>query len=316
MNIYFIAQQTMFFSIPLLVVALGAMFSEQSGVINIGLEGIMIFGAFIGLITMNALFGSVPPQLLLIIGLLAAGIVGVAFSSLHAYASVYQKANQVISGTALNLMAPAIYDFTMTRLTGTRNLSFVNQYRISQVPVLSQIPVIGPMFFTNAYITTYIGIALLFLTAFIFYKTRFGLRLRACGEHPHAADAAGINVYRMRLYGVLISGLLAGIGGLILIVPITVSFEGRVEGYGFLAIAVLIFGQWKPSRILFAAFFFGLMQTIAATYTSIPFLVALGIPGYAFKAIPYVATITVLAFTSKKSAAPRALGEAYDKGKR
>lgn len=316
MTIYFLAQQTMFFSIPLLVVALGAMFSEQSGVVNIGLEGIMIFGAFIGLLTMRALFGTMPPQLLLLLGLVVAGITGILFSSLHAYAAVYQKANQVISGTALNLIAPALYDFTMRRMVGTRNLSFINQYRISEVPLLSQIPIIGPMLFTNAYITTYIGIALLFVTAFVFYKTRFGLRLRACGEHPHAADAAGINVYHMRLFGVLISGLLAGIGGLILIVPITVVFEGRVEGYGFLAIAVLIFGQWKPSRILFASFFFGLMQTIASTYTAIPFLMGLGIPGNAFKALPYLATIIVLAFTSKKSAAPKALGEAYDKGKR
>jgi general nucleoside transport system permease protein len=316
MSIYFLVQQTMFFAIPLLVVALGGMYSEQSGVINIGLEGIMSFSTFMALIVMNALFGVIPPQLLLIIGLLVAGISGVIFSSLHAYAAVYQKANQVISGTALNMFAPAFYDFTMRKLTNSTQLNFFNQYRIEKVPVLGDIPVLGQLFFTNTYLTTFIGIAILLISVFVFYKTRFGLRLRACGEHPQAADAAGINVYRMRTYGVLLSGLLAGMGGLILIIPTTSAFNGRVSGYGFLALAVLIFGQWKPKRIVFAAFFFGFMQTVASTYTSIPILLSLGIPGYLFKSIPYLTTILVLAFTSKKSAAPKALGEPYDKGKR
>jgi general nucleoside transport system permease protein len=316
MNIPFLVQQTMFFAIPLLVVALGGMFSEQSGVINIGLEGIMIFSTFMGILVLNMFIGVIPAQFLFILALLVAGISGMIFSSLHAYASVYQKANQVISGTALNMFAPAFFNFTMRNQTGSNQLYFFNQYRIPKVPLLGDIPVLGPLFFTNTYISTYIGLLILAISVFVFYKTRFGLRLRACGEHPQAADAAGINVYRMRTYGVLISGLLAGMGGLILTIPTTTAFGGSVAGYGFLALAVLIFGQWKPSRIVFAAFFFGFMKTIAATYTSIPLLVGLGIPGYLFKSIPYLTTIFVLAFTSKKSVAPKALGEPYDKGKR
>ena len=148
------------------------------------------------------------------------------------------------------------------------------------------------------------------------YRTKFGLRLRACGEHPQAADSVGINVYRMRYAGVLLSGALAGLGGLIFVVPTSTSFDATVSGYGFLALAVLIFGQWKPKRILFAAFFFGLMKTLAATYTSIPFLFNLGIPTNIYKMIPYVATLLVLALTSKRSQAPKASGIPYDKGER
>ena len=150
----------------------------------------------------------------------------------------------------------------------------------------------------------------------VLYKTRFGLRLRACGEHPQAADSVGINVYRMRYAGTLISGALAGIGGLVFVIPTSTNFNATVSGYGFLALAVLIFGQWKPGRILFAALFFGLMKTIAATYSVIPGLVALNIPSDIYKMIPYIATLVVLAFTARNSQAPRAEGIPYDKGER
>lgn len=317
MNIlYFLTQQTMFYSIPLLIVAIGGMFSERSGVVNIALEGIMIMGAFTSIFIINRFQATMSGQSLLVLAILVAAITGIIFSSLHAYASVYQKANQVISGTALNLFAPAFAIFTARMVIGVQQIAFLNTFRISSVPILSAIPIIGPMFFRNTYITTYLGVAILLIASLILYKTKFGLRLRACGEHPQAADAAGVNVYTMRTIGVLISGALAGIGGLILTIPITTVFNGTVSGYGFLALAVLIFGQWKPSRILFAAFFFGLTQTIAAAYTGIPFLLALRIPGYFFKMVPYIATIIVLVFTSKKSAAPKAAGEPYDKGKR
>ena len=148
------------------------------------------------------------------------------------------------------------------------------------------------------------------------YKTKFGLRLRACGEHPQAADSVGINVYKMRYAGVAISGALAGIGGLVFVIPTSTQFNATVSGYGFLALAVLIFGQWKPARILFAAFFFGLMMTIASVYSGIPLLNGLGIPSDIYKMVPYAATLVVLAFTSKNSQAPRASGVPYDKGSR
>jgi simple sugar transport system permease protein len=317
--VYFLAQQTMYFSIPLLVVALGGMFSERSGVINIALEGIMIMGAFTGILfikTMQTIQTAISGQLLLILALLVSGLVGMIYSAFHAYASINMKADQVISGTALNMFAPAFAIFVARTVQTVQQISFDNEFRIAEIPLLSKIPIIGDMFFKNAYITTYIGIAILLITIVIVYKTKFGLRLRSCGEHPQAADSVGINVYKMRYAGVLISGFLAGIGGLIFIVPTSTNFNATVAGYGFLALAVLIFGQWKPKRIFFAALFFGFMKTIAAAYSAIPILNSLSISNTVYKMIPYIATIVVLIFTSKSSQAPKAEGIPYDKGGR
>jgi ABC-type uncharacterized transport system permease subunit len=184
------------------------------------------------------------------------------------------------------------------------------------VPILGDIPILGGLFFRNAYITTYIGLLILVVSTIVLYKTRFGLRLRACGEHPHAADSVGINVYKMRYAGVIISGGLAGLGGLVFVVPTSTQFNATVSGYGFLALAVMIFGQWKPIRVLFAAFFFGLMKTIASAYSVIPFLSTSQIPSDVYKMIPFIATLIVLAFSSKSSQAPRAVAVPYDKGSR
>ncbi len=313
---YFLVQQTMFYSIPLLIVAIGGMYSERSGIVNIALEGIMIIGAFVSLFFMNQMQATMSGQLLLILSMLVAIVTGMILSFFHAYASINFKANQVISGTALNLFAPAFAIFTARMLNGVQQVTFLNTYRITEVPFLAQIPILGDLLFKNTYITTYVGFIILFVATIVLYKTRFGLRLRACGEHPQAADSAGINVRKMRYIGVLISGALAGLGGLVLMVPVTTAFDGQVGGYGFLALAVLIFGQWRPGRILFAAFFFGLMKTISSAYTGIPFLLSLGIPSYLFKMTPYLATIIILTFTSKRSAAPKAAGEPYDPGKR
>ncbi|MEA5065481.1 MAG: ABC transporter permease, partial [Eubacteriales bacterium] len=182
--------------------------------------------------------------------------------------------------------------------------------------VLGDIPILGPLLFQYTYITTYIGLAILIGAAFALYKTRFGLRLRACGEHPAAADSVGVNVSRIRYTGVLISGALAGLGGLVFVVPTSVNFNATVAGYGFLALAVLIFGQWKPLRIFLAALFFGLMKTVSASYSGLPVLQDLPIPSDVYKMIPYIATLIVLAFSSKQSRAPKASGVPYDKGTR
>ncbi len=313
---YFLVQQTMLFSIPLLIVALGGMFSERSGVINIALEGIMTIGAFTSILFINLFQDTMSGQPLLILAIIIAGLTGVVFSLLHAYASIHMKADQTISGTALNLVAPAFAIFTARQIQGVQQINFNNTFRIEKVPVLGDIPIIGEMFFQNAYLTTYIGFAILIISTIVLYKTRFGLRLRACGEHPQAADSVGINVFKIRYAGVMISGMLGGIGGLVFIIPTSTNFNATVAGYGFLALAVLIFGQWKPTRILGAALFFGLMKTIAAAYSGIPFLASLGIPSYLYKMIPYIATLVVLAFTSKNSQAPKAAGVPYDKGKR
>lgn len=313
---YFIVQQTMFFAIPLLIVALGGMFSERSGVINIALEGIMIMGAFVSISFINIMGGTLSGQSLLICAILIAAATGAIFSLLHAFASVNLKADQTISGTALNLFAPAMAIFIARMTQGTQQIPFDDTFHIAKVPFLGDIPVIGPMFFQNCYITTYIGIAIFIVSAIVINKTRFGLRLRACGEHPHAADSVGINVYKIRYAGVLLSGALAGIGGLVFVVPTSTNFNASVAGYGFLALAVLIFGQWRAKGIFFAAFFFGIMKTLASAYTAIPFIKTLPVPNEIYKMIPYVATLIVLAVLSKNSQAPKAEGIPYDKGSR
>ncbi len=319
-TLYFLVQQMMTYSIPLLIVALGGLFSERCGVVNIALEGIMIVGGFASILFINFMqnMGVMDGQILLICAILIAAISGGLFSLLHAYASINMKADQTISGTALNMFAPAFAVFAarMIQENGVQQITFKNTFRIAEVPLLSKIPVLGDMFFKQSFITTYIGFGILIVAVVLLYRTRFGLRLRACGEHPQAADSVGINVYKMRYAGVTISGMLAGLGGLVFVVPTSTNFNATVAGYGFLGIAVLIFGQWKPMRILFAALFFGLMKTISSSYSGIPVLLDLGINSYIYKMIPYIATLIVLAFTSRNSQAPRASGQPYDKGSR
>ena len=314
--IFFLTQQTMFFSIPLLVVALGGMFSERSGIVNIALEGIMLMGAFAGIFFINVFQTQLPGQPILILGLIVSAFTGIIVSLFHAYASINMKADQVISGTAINMFAPAFAIYTARMVKTVQQIPFENQFRINSVPILGDIPLIGPMLFQNTYITTYLGFAILIISAIVLYKTKFGLRLRACGEHPQAADSVGINVYKIRYAGVMISGALAGMGGLIFVIPTSTNLNATVSGYGFLALAVLIFGAWKPSRILFAAFFFGLMKTISSAYSGIPFLTGLGIPNAFYKMLPYIMTLVVLAITSKSSTGPKASGKPYDKGSR
>ncbi|NMB18123.1 MAG: ABC transporter permease [Erysipelothrix sp.] len=317
-DVIFLAQRMMIFGIPLLIVALAAVYSERSGVINIALEGIMIIGAFTGTLFIyfmqkNGLLSGYP---LLIVAMLISTLSGMLFAAFHAFASINMSADQTISGTALNLFAPAIVIFVARAIVGVQQVPFKNEWRIREVPGLSKIPILGPMFFKNTYLTTLIGIIILVVTHYVLFHTKFGLRLRSAGENPHATDAAGISVQKMRYAGVLISGALGGLGGLIYIIPITTSFNGTVAGYGFLAMAVLIFGQWRPARIALAAFFFGLLQAVSAGYSGISFFKNLGIPQVYFEILPYVITLVVLIFTSKTSAAPKALGEIFDKGKR
>jgi len=325
-TLYFIVQQSFFFTIPLLIVALGGMFSERSGILNIALEGKMLLGAFVSILFVNRVQnGHIPflyginGQLLLLIALVVAAATGMIFGLLHAYASINLSANQIISGVAINMFAPAFAMYVARIIGGTQQVPFTNVFLIDRIPLLGNIPVIGPLFFQNTYITTYLGFAILGITVFVLYKTKFGLRLRACGEHPQAADSVGVNVYKIRYAGVLISGALAGMGGLIFIVPVMATFTATVSGYGFLALAVMIFGAWRPQRILLSAIFFGLLQVVASAHSGIGFLIALGIPSRIYSMIPYVATLVVLGITSNratKNAAPKAAGQLYDKGSR
>ena len=315
-TVYFITQQTMSFAIPLLIVAIGGMFSERSGVVNIALEGIMIMGAFAGILFINRFEGSMSGQGLLILALLIAGVTGALFSLLHAFAAINLKADQTISGTALNLFAPAFAIFTARMIQTTQQIPFTNTFFIKEVPVLGSIPVIGDLFFKNVYITTYLGIFIFIIAYIVINKTKFGLRLRACGEHPQAADSVGINVYKIRYAGVILSGILAGIGGVVFVVPTSTNFNATVAGYGFLALAVLIFGQWRVPRIFIAAFFFGVMKTLSSAHSTIPFIKNLPITDGVYKMLPYLITLIALTFLSKSYQAPKAAGIPYDKGSR
>lgn len=319
-TIYYLVQNMLPVAIPLLLVALGGMFSERSGVINIGLEGIMLFGAFFGCLTVFFTQNSgMSAQVILLIAMVVAAIAGILFSMLLSFAAVNMRADQTITGTAMNMLVPAIILlFSKMKFNSDGITTNVNFY-IQKVPGLSNIPVIGDLFFKKTYITIYIGFLLLIIATIIFYKTRFGLRLRACGEHPQAADSVGVNVYVMRYAGVGLSGLLGGIGGFFYSVGImdgNVNGHTGVAGFGFLALAVMIFGQWKPIKIMLAALFFAFLRIIAYSYSLIPVLNSLNISNTYFKMLPYVATMVVLVFTSKKSRAPKAEGIPYDKGRR
>lgn len=301
------------YTIPLLITALGALYCERSGVVNIGLDGLMIIGSFAGAISVSKLQANGVPGALWI-GLLVAALVGVLFSLLHAFASINLNADQVISGTAINMMAGALTIYLARNITGSGNIRVSNGFIPRDIPVLSQIPIIGPLFFTKTYATTWLVLIILLVSAFLLYKTSFGLRLRACGEHPQAAQAAGVSVFKMRYIGVMISGGMSALGGAIILLTYSGEFNGNVAGLGFLALAALIFGQWKPLGILGATFFFGFASTIANVSQVIPSLAQ--IPGVILKIFPYVITLIALVLFSKSSQAPKASGEPFDTGKR
>ena len=291
------------FAMPLLVTSLGGLYSERSGVVNIGLEGLMVVGGFASAAFTVYLTPSLGPWAIWL-SLGVAMVFGALFSVLHAFASISLNANQVISGTAINMIAGAVTVFLARTITGSGNIQLTQGIPRFDVPGLVEVPVIGRLFFYQTYGTTWLILIILVLAAFLLYKTAFGLRLRACGENPHAADAAGINVYRVRYGAVMISGALAGLGGATIL----------VTGMGFLALAALIFGQWKPTGVLGATFFFGFAATLANASQAEPALKA--IPEVVLKVFPYVLTLLALVFFSKSTQAPRAAGEPFEKGKR
>ena len=292
----------------LMLVALGGCYSEHSGVINLALEGIMVIGGLMGAMMLNILPETMAAGLKVVLSIAVAAASGVLYSCLLAFSAINLKADQTIGGTALNLLSTAIAMVVVKRFNGTQSakLSYDNSAFLFKIGGLT----------VNVFLI--IGIVLLIAAYIVLYKTRFGLRLQACGEHPQAADSVGINVYRMRWSGVLISGFLAGIGGFAYIVPAvqTWNFEVGVAGMGFLALAVMIFGQWKPGKIALAAIFFAIFKSLANIYDSIGWLNALHLTKEMYNMMPFVASMVVLAFTSKKSRAPKAEGIPYDKGQR
>ena len=341
----FIIQQTLLYAVPLMIVALAGVFAERSGIINLALEGIMIFGAFIGVLFVRSMQdmdvflnaarqGSwLTLQGLEIMAMLVSAALGALFSLLLSFASINLKADQTIGGTALNLMAPAMVLFLIRIIDGQNILDmktgdsatwFMLKKSTFGIPKSQNIGFFGETFLNKVYLATYICILLFIIMSILLYKTRFGLRLRACGENPQAADSLGINVYKMRYAGTTISGALAGMGGFVYALTTTnCTSNGDVAGFGFLALAVMIFGNWKPLNIAGASLLFGLFKCIAAAYSSIDIngdgvymLAEIGISSHLYRMLPYLVTLVVLAFTSKKSRAPKAEGIPYDKGSR
>lgn len=302
------------YAAPLIFTAIGGVFSERAGVVNVGLEGIMVMGAFSGIVfnlEMADTFGKATPWLAILVG----GIVGVIYSVLHAMATVNFRAEHVVSGTVLNLVAPALAVFLCKVIYNKGQTERIAQsFGKFDFPVLANIPVIGEIFFKDTSLLGYIAIAFSFVAWFVIYKTRFGLRLRSVGEHPQAADTLGINVYLMKYWGVLISGLLGGIGGSIYAQTISYSFAAStIAGPGFIALAAMIFGRYNPIGAMLSCLFFGLSQSLAVIGGQISFLQ--GVPAFALQIAPYVMTLIVLAAFFGKAVAPKADGINYIKSK-
>ena len=341
----FLIQQTLLYAVPLMIVALAGVFAERSGIINLALEGIMIFGAFIGVLFVRSVQSMdvfvnafragnwMTLQGLQLMTMVVSAILGAVFSLLLSFASINLKADQTIGGTALNLMAPALVLFmvrilanqnTLMMATGDAASWFMLKKSTFGIPKNQDIGFLGETFLNKVYLATYVCIIIFIVLSVVLYKTKFGLRLRACGENPQAADSLGINVYKMRYAGTTISGALAGMGGFVYsLTTANCTANGDVAGFGFLALAVMIFGNWKPGNIAAASLLFGLFKCIAAAYSSIDIngdgaymLAELGISSHLYRMLPYVVTLTVLSFTSKKSRAPKAEGIPYDKGTR
>ena len=307
-------QYTILYASVLILVALGGCFSEHSGVINLGLEGIMVMGALGGALTMKYLAGY-PSVVIVLLTILAAALSGLIFSALLAVACINFKADQTIVGTALNMLGLAAATVIVKAINTAENpdnVSSTVQYIAQKKSFLVSI---GGFDFNWMMLVAAIALVLAFV---VLYKTRFGLRLMACGEHPQAADSVGINVYKMRWSGVLISGLLGGLGGIMYIIAGASEwkFESGVAGFGFLSLVVMIFGQWKPHRIALAALLFGLFRALASVYSGFDFLLDLHISGSIYKMMPYIISLIVLALTSKSSRAPKAEGIPYEKGQR
>ena len=308
-------QYTLIFASVLLLVALGGCFSEHSGVINIGLEGIMVMGALGGALMMKFLPAGTSAFLVVLLTVLASILLGLIYSLLLAVAAVNFKADQTLVGTAMNLLGTAaatVFVKAMNTAADPDNVSSTIQYLDGRKAFLVNI---GGFEFNWCMLLAVIALVIAYV---VLYKTRFGLRLCACGEHPQAADSVGINVYRMRYAGVLISGVLGGLGGIVYIIAGVSEwkFENGVAGFGFLAVAVMIFGQWKPTRIALAALLFGFFRALGNVYSGFDLLSNLNLPSSVYNMLPYVISLVVLAFTSQKSRAPKAEGIPYDKGQR
>lgn len=306
---------TLLWAAPLILTALGGIFSERSGVVNIGLEGLMVIGAFTGIVfnlETVSVFGSWTPWIALVV----AALVGAVFSLIHAVASISFRADHTVSGVAINLLAVGVTLF-LVKLIYDKGQTDIIQKGFSKidVPILSDIPIIGPIFFSNTYWTSYVAILIAIIVWFVVFKTPFGLRLRSTGEHPMAADTMGINVTRMRYIGVILSGALGGLGGAVYAQSISSDFShATISGQGFMALAAMIFGKWHPLGAMGAAIFFGFAQSLSIIGNSLPFLE--NVPSVVLLVAPYILTILALTGFIGRADAPKASGTHYIKGSR
>lgn len=300
-----ILQTTALYATPLILTAIGGLFSERAGVVNIGLEGLMTIGAFAAAVTTLATHN---PWL----GLLAAVLAGVLFALPHGVASITFKADQVVSGVAINFLALGISVYLVKSMYDGAGQTPTVQEKLEKIPIpgLVDIPVIGPALF-HALPTTYLAILVVIVAYFLLYRTPFGMRLRAVGEHPRAAETMGVNVFRMRYLAVLISGGLAGAGGASLSIAIGSEFnQTTVAGQGFISLAALIFGKWNPFGVLGAATFFGFAVGLALT-GQIYGLTAF-VPSEVLNMLPYILTILALAGFVGRAEAPAAIGKPFE----
>ena len=309
-----IVSSSLMYAAPLIFTAIGGAFSERSGVVNIGLEGIMVMGAFMSAVfnlEFYSSFGNMTPWL----GLIAGGLIGLLFSLIHAVATVNLRADHIISGTVINLAAPALAVFLTRAFYGAAQTGpLARSFGWSNIPLLHRIPVIGPIFFGNTSGPAFLGILTAVIAWFVLFKTRFGLRLRSVGEHPHAAETLGINVYMMKYAGVMISGFLGGIGGAIQAQAIHNEFGIlTVAGQGFIAMAAMIFGKWNPLGAMGAAIFFGFAQSLARVGNYIPIIQ--DVPSVWLQVLPYLLTIIILVGVVGRSEAPKDLGNTFVKSK-
>ncbi|HFU4174128.1 TPA: ABC transporter permease [Streptococcus suis] len=306
--------QMLIYSAPLIFTSLGGVFSERSGIVNVGLEGIMVIGAFAGVvfnIEFAETFGKATPFLAVIVG----GLAGVVFATIHAIATINFRADHVVSGTVLNLLAPALGVFLVKVFYNKGQTDSIREsFGKFSFPVLADIPVIGDLFFKNTSLMGYVAILTAFVSWFVLYKTKFGLRLRSVGEHPQAADTLGINVYAMRYAGVLMAGFLGGVGGAVSAQSVNINFSATtIIGSGFIALAAVIFGKWNPIGAMLASLFFGLSQSLAVIGSQLPGLK--DIPSVYLQIAPYLITVIALSAFFGQSVAPKADGINYIKSK-
>lgn len=309
------------FAIPLFIMAVGGIFSEKSGVINLAIEGFQGFGAFCGalLATVLGMYTGMGTQTTLYFALAMAFLGGSLYATLHGLLCIRFNADQVISGVVINILGVSLTTFLTSQLSGVFYGSASNKFTLGvsdrfSVPGLKSVPVLGAVF-TNIYPFEIIILVICTYLWYLMYKTRFGMRLRACGDHPQAVDAAGGDVARTRFIAVMISGGLAGIGGMCFAYSLLSQFSPSIYlGYGYLAIAALIFGNWSILPTFFVCVFFGLAR--AGGYQLCLFMGLSSQYTNLFMTFPYVLTLLLLLFFSKRNRPPRAAGEPYDKGKR